>query len=428
MKKTTAASLGNVSLAVSVGGLIATELALRAGWVAAPGWRILLQTFEAATVGGLADWFAVSALFREVPVPIIRRHTNIIIKNRQRIAAGIADMVQNRWLAPHIIREHLVHFSASQYFLDFFADEKHLETVLAVVRDVMRQLARGITAAEAAPFIERTIKERLQHIQIAAPLGRWLGRRLRSGDHHGLWNTLLALAETAVEGPEAKAIVQRTIARAIESYEEGGRLKRLAVGLARGLKIVDEKEMVATILSRMAEALRAARADPAHRLRARLDAIALEFADKLAAGDADAAATLERLQAALIDGADLGEMLRRALRWLGDTLEKEFHEPGSAFDDLMRRAVRERLDHFRADGAAQAKVDRWVTNAALELLEKRHEMIGQMVRGSLDKLSDLDLVGQIEEKVGPDLQYIRLNGAIVGGLAGAALAAIKLLT
>jgi len=132
MKTTTATSLGNVSLAVSVGGLIATGLALRQGWIAAPGWMILLQTFEAATVGGLADWFAVSALFREVPVPLIRRHTNIIIKNRQRIAAGIADMVQNRWLAPHIIREHLVHFSASHYVLDFFANEKHLETVLAV--------------------------------------------------------------------------------------------------------------------------------------------------------------------------------------------------------------------------------------------------------------------------------------------------------
>ena len=66
-------------------------------------------------------------------------------------------------------------------------------------------------------------------------------------------------------------------------------------------------------------------------------------------------------------------------------------------------------------------------DAALELMEKRHEMISQMVRGSLEKLSDLDLVGQIEAKVGQDLQYIRLNGAIVGGLAGAVLAIVKLL-
>jgi uncharacterized membrane-anchored protein YjiN (DUF445 family) len=428
MKKNTAASLGNVSLAVSIGGLIATEMALRAGWVAAPGWKILLHTFEAATVGGLADWFAVSALFREVPVPLIRRHTNIIIKNRQRIAAGIADMVQNRWLAPHTIREHLIHFSASQYVLDFLADEKHFDAALGVARDIIRQLARGITNDETALLLERTLKDRLQNRNMTAPLGRWLGRRLRAGDHHGLWDMLLALAEAALERPEAKALMQRTIARAMESYGERGTLKRLVLGLARGLKIVDEGEIVATTLSKICDTLRAARMDPGHPLRARMDAVALEFVDKLAAGDPAAAATLERLQAALIEGAELRDILRRALRWLGDTLEKELHAPGSDFDDLMRRAMRDRLDQFRADGAAQAKVDRWVSNATLELLEKRHEMIGQMVRGSLDKLSDLDLVGQIEEKVGPDLQYIRLNGAIVGGLAGAALAAIKFLT
>jgi uncharacterized membrane-anchored protein YjiN (DUF445 family) len=427
MKATTATSLGNISLAVSIGGLIATELALRLGWVAAPGWKVLLQTFEAATVGGLADWFAVSALFREVPVPLIRRHTNIIIKNRQRIVDGIADMVQNRWLAPSIIREYLVNFSASHYVLDFLASEDRLETVLAVVRDIIRQFARGIAAPEVASFLERTLKNQLRDLKFAEPLGRWLGQRIRSGDHHGVWNTLLALMETAVQGPEAKAIVQRTIARAFEAYEDGGRLKRLAVGLARGLNIVNEEEMVASILSKMAEAVRDARSDPAHPLRARIDGIAIEFADKLAAGDADAVSVLDRVQAALINGTDLGEILQRALLWLSDTLEKEFQESGSDFNDLMRRTLHDRLDFFRADKPAQAKVDRWVTDVALELLEKRHEMIGQMVRGSLDKLSDLDLVGQIEEKVGQDLQYIRLNGAIVGGLAGAVLAIMKLL-
>jgi uncharacterized membrane-anchored protein YjiN (DUF445 family) len=136
---------------------------------------------------------------------------------------------------------------------------------------------------------------------------------------------------------------------------------------------------------------------------------------------------MEKLQAALISGTDLREILQRALGRLSDTIEKEFQKPGSDFNNLMRRTFHDRLDMFCADLPAQEKVDRWVTDFALELMEKRHEMIGQMVRGSLEKLSDLDLVGQIEEKVGQDLQYIRLNGAIVGGLAGAVLAIMKLL-
>src|SRR5579863_6129873 len=96
-------SLGNASLLVAVGGLVAVETALRLHWVRGPAWQVLGRAFEASTVGGVADWFAVTALFREVPLPIVRRHTNIIAKNRARIVAAIADMVQNRWLSPAVI-------------------------------------------------------------------------------------------------------------------------------------------------------------------------------------------------------------------------------------------------------------------------------------------------------------------------------------
>ena len=427
MKATTATSLGNISLTVSIGGLIATEMALRQGWVAAPGWKVLLQAFEAATVGGLADWFAVSALFREVPVPLIRRHTNIIIKNRQRIVEGIADMVQNRWLAPNIIGEYLANFSASQYILDYLASEDHLATVIAMVRDIIRRFARGIDAPEVVAFLERVLKDQLRDLKFAEPLGRWLGQHVRNGDHHGVWNTLLPALEKAVRRPEVKALVRRMVVRALDAYKDGGLLKRLAVDMARGLNIVNEEEMVLSFLAKVEEVVREAQSDPDHPLRARIDGIVIEFADKLAVGDANAVSVIETLQAALIQGTDAREMLQRALRRLSETIETEFQKPGSDLDNLMRRTFHDHLDIFRADTSAQEKVDHWVTELALELMEKRHEMIGQMVHGSLEKLSDLDLVGQIEAKVGQDLQYIRLNGAIVGGLVGALLAIMKLL-
>ena len=173
--------------------------------------------------------------------------------------------------------------------------------------------------------------------------------------------------------------------------------------------------------------IREARADTIHPLRARIDRTVIEFADKLAAGDADVVAVIDKLYAVLIDKTDAHEILRRGLGRLGETLGREFQESRSDLNTLMRRTLHERLDNFRADPSAQEKFDRWITKAVLELIEQRHSMIGQMVRGSLERLSDLDLVGQIEEKIGRDLQYIRLNGAIVGGLAGAALAMIKLL-
>src|SRR5215470_377879 len=154
MKGTRAISLGSLSLTVAIGGLIVTELALRRGWLAAPGWKILLQAFEAATIGGLADWFAVSALFREVPLPVIRRHTNIIIRNRQRIVDGIADMVQNRLLAPSVIKEYLAGFSASRFILDYLGSEAWTENVLSILRDLIGQATRGLYAPEVVAFLE----------------------------------------------------------------------------------------------------------------------------------------------------------------------------------------------------------------------------------------------------------------------------------
>ena len=75
--------IGRNSLMFTLGGLILTQIGLHIGWLQGNIWSIIASGFEAGTVGGLADWFAVSALFHEIPIPIIRRHTNIIVKNRR---------------------------------------------------------------------------------------------------------------------------------------------------------------------------------------------------------------------------------------------------------------------------------------------------------------------------------------------------------
>jgi uncharacterized membrane-anchored protein YjiN (DUF445 family) len=426
--KATSISLGNISLAVSIGGLIATEMALRQGLVAGAGWKVLLQAFEAATIGGFADWFAVSALFREVPVPLIRRHTNIIIKNRERIVEGIADMVQNRWLAPNIIREHLAHFSASKTVLDYLAGDEQLENILRIVRNIIHQVAGVMDAPEVAAFLERVIKDQFRSLQFAEPFGRWLGQSLRRGDHYAVWDTLLPAVENALGRSDMKALLRRMIGRALDEYKPGGFLKQLGIKMARGLNLVNEEKLAATFVAKLAEVVREAHSNPDHFLRSRIDGIVIEFADKLAAGDAQAVSAIETVQTALVEGAEGREILHRALRRVRETVEQQFEKPDSDFNKLIGQNFQEYLDAFRMNHRAQEKVDDWVRNMALELIEKRHDIIGQMVRGSLEKLSDLDLVGQIESKVGQDLQYIRLNGAIVGGFAGAMLAMIKLLT
>lgn len=427
MKATMGTSLGNISLTVSIGGLVATELALRHGVVAGASWKVLLQAFEAATVGGLADWFAVTALFREVPVPLLRRHTNIIIKNRQRIVEGIADMVQNRWLAPSIIREHLSLFSASQNVLEYLANDERSKNLLSIMRDIIHHVARGIDAPEVVAFLERLIKDQLHDRQFAEPFGQWLGQCLRRRDHYAVWDMVLPAVEKTVRRSEVKRLVQRMIGRALDEYKSGGLLKHLGIKIARGLNFVNEEKLAMALLRKLEEAVREAQRDPDHPVRSRIDHIVIEFADKLAVGETDAVSLIETVRLAFIEGGGAPAILRGVLRRLSETIEEEFESFDSDLNRLMRREFQERVELFRADRAAQEKFDDWVRQIALDLVEKRHDRIGEMVRGSLEKLSDLDLVGQIESKVGRDLQYIRLNGAIVGGFAGAVLAILKML-
>jgi uncharacterized membrane-anchored protein YjiN (DUF445 family) len=428
MTTTRGASLGNISLAGAIAGLLATDMALRYGVVAGAVWQVIRQAFEAATIGGFADWFAVSALFHEVPLPVIRRHTNIIVKNRRRIVEGIADIVQNRWLAPHIIREHLALFSASQYVLHYLADEKRFDKVLGIARSLIGQVGRGLEAPEFAGFVERLVRDQLRDIQFAQPLGAWLGQYLRRGDHRRVWDFLLTAVENASQQSELQRLFHRMIGRALDEYHAAGFFKQLGIQMARRLNLVDEEQLAATFISKMTEAVRQARSDPRHPLRSWIDGMLIEFADKLAMGDPDALAMVESVRSALIEAAGSGEILQRALRRLGATMEEGFKDGDSDLNRLLRQELHRHLDRFRGNLAAQEQLDGWVKNFALELVEQRHDMIGQMVRGSLEKLSDLDLVRQIETKVGQDLQYIRLNGAIVGGFAGAVLAIIKVLT
>src|SRR5262245_21203952 len=342
MNTKTSASLGNIALMVSIGGLIATEMALRNGLVAGGLWKVLLQGFEAATVGGVADWFAVTALFREVPVPLIRRHTNIIIKNRKRIVEGIADMVQNRWLAPHIIREHLPNFSASRTVLDYLAVNEHLENVLIFVRDLLQRIGRGVDRPEAVAFLERVIKDQLRDIQFAVPFGRWLGQYVKRGDHDAVWQTLLTAVESALREPEIKSGVQRMIENALDQYKADSLLKHLGIKIAR--KLVNEENLATTFMANLQERVRAMRSDRGHPVRSRVDAFVIAFADKLAAGEPAAASVVETLRIAFTEGADLREILRRALRRFSETIEKEFEKTDSDLNKLMRQVFKERLD------------------------------------------------------------------------------------
>ena len=146
--------VGAGSLLVAVTGAVVSRIALLAGpFAGAPWLRVVAAGFEAAVVGALADWFAITALFRHplgLPIP----HTAIIPTRRAKIIESIVSMVEDEWLSPEVIGTRLARFAPSALIVDWLRDPVHVERLGGPVRDLLGGLARMLSEKEVAEFVK----------------------------------------------------------------------------------------------------------------------------------------------------------------------------------------------------------------------------------------------------------------------------------
>jgi len=416
---------GALSLAGATAGFVIMAALHRAGLTAAPGWGVLQSGFEAGMVGGCADWFAVSALFRPIPSrAFCLPHTDIIVRGREKLSQGIVDMVQNRWLSPATLGEHLGRLSASRFLLDHLATPGVRAQVAGAVRDLLGRFAGSLDAPELAAFLDRALRDQLAGLELGPSLGTWILVRIEAGDTAPLWAFLVgSLAESAERGV-FQAPIRQMLVTAVANYKVQGAWERLKA--SAGELFFDYDDATRSLGSAFSKALRAIREDPAHPLRCKLDEQLAAFARKLAQGDPEACATLDAFQRRLTEHAELGPLLTHILVRLQDTFREQLRRPEGDLPRLLERLLDNLLAELKEEPETQLRLDAWVRGRILDLARSNHHVIGEMVASALAKLSDRDLVAQIEDKVGADLQFIRLNGAVVGGLVGVLLALVKL--
>jgi uncharacterized membrane-anchored protein YjiN (DUF445 family) len=406
--------IGLISLLAAVLGAAVCHIAARTGPLAGAEWlRIAKAGFEAAMVGGLADWFAVTALFRRplgLPIP----HTAIIRERRAKIIEGIVSMVQDDWLSPEIIGARLARIAPSDMIVDWLRDPEHVERLGAPLRDVLRSLARTLTEPEVVEFVDRSALQQLDRLPIDASLGRWLGR-LAAGDgavrvFETLARSLVNLAHRPGTAEKLQAWLDHS---ARQLHEEGKRL----VPLILRRKLVQRK-VVEAVCDYASTELSKAAAVREHPLRRYVFGAVERFADRLTADDPEALRQVEQLRIALVESLEARPLIRELLSQIREQLDRDLNEPDSRLSQLVDRKLRAGILDLLDDPERRATVDRWVRATANDLLQRHHHQIGLTVRENLEALDPDSLVAQIEDRVGNDLQFIRLNGALVGGLIG----------
>ena len=419
--------VGQISLLSTLGGLTATQIGIHMGWLQGNLWTILSSGFEAGTVGGLADWFAVSALFREIPIPIIRRHTNIIVKNRLQLTEGVVDLVTNRWLSPDVIREKLSDVPIAEALIRMLQEPQNQSRAMEFLRDFLGRFADSLDKPEVAQLLQKILKDQIEGIDIAAPLGRWLEGTILRGEHHQLWEMILTAAQRSIDEDSTRKMLVDKVNGKIQEYKNEGVFKKFFVSVGEFVGGVDADSVVSKIIGSVNEFIDEAKNNALHPARQRFDNSVLEFAQRLANGDAEALATINNFKKKFVENADANEIIQGLLSRFKSTIVDQLKNNDTHFMTILINNLQRLLKELESDKPAQQKIDCWMRETITTLINKYHHEIGNMVRSSLSKLDDVGLVNQIEEKVGNDLQYIRLNGAVVGGLAGILISLIKLL-
>jgi len=387
--------LATALLLAAAATFFATYLLPRPGF-----WVLLLRAgAEAAVVGGLADWFAVTALFRHplgLPIP----RTAIIPKSKDRIGEGLGDFVERNFLAPDIIAAKLREIEPARHVAEWLAMQENARRVADHIAAVLPYAIRSLDDAEVRDFVVRSFGEQLREIDLAPVLGRTIAIITSSGQYDVLFDRLLDAAHDMVAAHEDRIYamvaersrwwipkpVDRRIAQAVlQSIEE----------LLSELRLPDSKardELRRTVAG-LAENLVAS---PEQRRRFN------EAKDRL------------------LDHPEVQAWLAR----IWDDLRQLFLDDLAAPSSRTREAVHTAILSFgrtlAADRHMQARLETTLEQVALAAVPWRGR-IGALIAEVVRSWDARTVARRLELAIGSDLQYIRMTGTLVGACVGCAL-------
>jgi uncharacterized membrane-anchored protein YjiN (DUF445 family) len=410
--------LKNLALAAL---LAAAALAILAYPFRATWWGgLLLAIGEAGVVGGLADWFAVTALFRRplgLPIP----HTAIIPANWELLARRVGTMVGDRVLTKSYVVEEVGRLDLAG-LLATGAQRVTRDDLEAVTRVMARWLVTEVTPGATGEILGRI--RRLLAEQPVAPL---LADLLEAARTHGWHQRLVAAVATAVgdalDRPAFRTTMGDVVDTLLERYREGMAAgPRFLLGLAHVFGVVDRERVVGALQAGLREVAK----DPTHPLRARIAEAIAELPSRLR-NEGPLAARIEALKVEALESPALGRLVDDVAAAVRQALAADVTAPKSEVVGWVADRLERARQALIGDAALRSQLDAWAKARVIDIVETHHGRLALFIENGVRALGAEGAVRLIEEHAGDDLQYIRVNGTVVGGLAGGAIYSLHLL-
>ncbi|HUL01600.1 MAG TPA: DUF445 domain-containing protein [Gemmatimonadales bacterium] len=366
-----------------------------------PWLGYIRATAEASLVGGLADWFAVTALFRHplgLPIP----HTAIVATRKERIGRILGTFVQSHFLSRDVVAANLRAVHPAEHAARWLSEPEHAHRVAQQVAGGVAKTLETLPDGDVQELVRQVVSARLRATRVAPALGKTLALVLADNRHHALLDEAVRLAAGAVR--DNRDVIREKV-RAESPWWVPG--------------VVDDK-IFERIIGTVEGLLRDIAANPAHPLRTTFDAALRDFVDRLQHAP-DVIARAEAIKEDWLSdpsvaelSARLWEATRRAI--IGYATRADGGAPGPLERGLSAFGVA-----LLENAALLSEIDSLVIDTTAAVVERYRHEIGDLVAQTVAGWDPAATSQRFELAVGRDLQFVRINGTLVGGLVGLAI-------
>lgn len=362
-------------------------------------WVGYVRAFsEAAMVGALADWFAVTALFRHplgLPIP----HTNLIENSKERLGDNLGSFVVSNFLSPQNIRPYMMKLKVSGFVGEWLSKEKNQDILIKNLSDIVLDILNKLDDSAVSQFISKKVQEMTDDIKLNKIVGNGIGYIIEKNDHQRIVTNLSSqIKNYIVENDELiKERVKKGSYTFIPSFVDNKIADKIASGLSDFFREIEE--------------------DPRHEIRNLITQKIHDFSVDLKE-DPKWDEEFKNIKNDLLKGDKLKEYSNDIWISIKNTLKNELQEEESSLKKYISKNLDEFSENLKTDENLQNKIDDWIRVTAYKYILRNTHQFGNLISSTVGNWQGKELSEKLELEVGKDLQFIRVNGTLVGGLVG----------
>ncbi len=372
-----------------------------------PAWGYVAAFAEAAMVGAIADWFAVVALFRHplgIPIP----HTAIIPSNKNRIGENLASFICANFLSTEQVLAKLARFDPAARLAAWLAEPRHAESLASHFAAALRYAIGVLDDERVRAFFRATVVARLEQVDVSRLAGQILDVLTADRRHQRLLDATLRQLARMLDDEAIKAEVAEVVAVEVKYLR--------FVGLDKVAGRYATEKIVSGVVRLVGEM----GSDSEHPLRVRFDEFVAQFIGRLQ-DDPELRMKGEAVKQELLAHPALTDYLHGLWSQVIAWMELDLVAADSVLRGQVALGTRSLGEKLGADAAMQGWINEQIRTAAPRWIERYREDIREYIVARVADWNAAEMTNELEHNIGRDLQFIRINGTLVGGLVGLAI-------